>query len=73
MAVLAFIKMAWEEVFMELYLIGKILFFPLLVVFAALCIPLVVFELVIIDVWVAIMIACSKSLTFSDVFDFFFG
>ena len=73
MCFFSLLKMFWEECFIDLYLVGKIIVFPLLAAFAITIIPFAVFEFFLVDIWVIAVCALSKSITVGDCFDFWFG
>lgn len=63
-----FIKIACRDMFSDLNLIGKTLFFPLFLVFAMCLIFLAIFEFIFIDIITLLFFACSKTLTVKDFF-----
>lgn len=68
---LAFVKMMWEIWLEDFNLFGKIIFFPLFFIGTLCMLFFGLFELVLIDPLVVLMVICSKSLTLGDVFDFY--
>lgn len=68
--VLPFIKTIWEDFFEDLYLFGRIILFPGMLIFTICLFLIGLFELFLIDPFVFLVTICSKSLTLDDVFDF---
>ena len=64
------ITLAWKECYNDLNLFGKILFAPLLTVLAILTLPIGLVEFILIDSWVFLALACSKTCSVKDFFDF---
>ena len=60
-----FIKCTW----CDLYLIGKILFLPLFILFGLSMGALACFELIVIDTWVMLIALTSKSISVIDVIE----
>lgn len=71
MTMISFVKMAWEYIFKDLILVGKILVFIPLVCFSALMIPLAVLELFVVDSIVFFILLFSKELSPKDFMEFF--
>lgn len=56
-----FLKNFWIEIFPDLYLIGKVMLFPLFFAFSAVFIVIGIIEFFIIDLWIMLFAALSKS------------
>lgn len=68
--ILPFVKMVWEDFFEDLYLFGRIILFPGMLIFTICLFLIGLFELFLIDPLVVLMVICSKSLTIRDLFDY---
>lgn len=68
--ILPFVKMVWEDFFEDLYLFGRIVLFPGMLIFTICLFLIGLFELFLIDPFVFLMTICSKSLTIRDLFDY---
>lgn len=67
----AFIKMIWSEMYCGLNLVGKIVLFPLFVVFTATLAVMGLVELFLIDSFVVLLTLFSKDMTVRDLFEFY--
>ena len=73
MIIVGLYKMAWTEMFSNLVLFGKILFFIPLALLAVAMIPLVITEFVGVDIWVFLVCLLSKDVGVEDFIEFCFG
>ena len=62
----------WKEIFADLVLVGKILFFPLLAFFTVAMLPVAIVELLAVDSIVMLILAFCKSISTKDLFEFLF-
>lgn len=69
MLVIKFIETVYRDLFLNFYLIGKILFFPLFLAFCICFIVIATFEIVVIDSIAILIFACSKNVTVRDYFN----
>ena len=70
MMVYSLIKLSWSDIFADLNIVGKIIFFPLFLVCSICAAVGAIFEFVFFDILVLIIFAFSKSMDVSDVLDF---
>ena len=72
MIFLSLAKMMWGDMFSDLYLVEKYITAPFFAITTILFIPFAIFEFFVIDIWAIILIALSKDMTISDLFEFYF-
>jgi len=72
MCVLSLIYMFLEVVLYEMNLLGKIIFIPVTIAITLMCVPIILVEFVVVDVWVFLFVLFSRTVTFRDVKRFFF-
>jgi hypothetical protein len=70
-ACLGVIKVLWTEMFPSLYLIGKIVLFPLFAAFTIALAALGLCEIFLFDIWIIIVTLFTKDMTIGDLFDYF--
>lgn len=68
-----FIRDLWLEVFCELYPVGKVAMFPMLVVFTATLTVLALGETIIIDPLAILLVLFTKEMSVRELFDFYWS
>ena len=67
------IMILWKEIYADLNVFGKVLFFSFCIV-GSLCMTLLgIIEFISVDVFVFLLLACSKTMSMRDFIDFCFG
>lgn len=66
------IRLIWE-MYSDLKTVGKIIFFPLLLIGLATMVTFGILETVVIDIWVLLIALFSKSISVKDITDEFWG
>lgn len=72
MGMMAIVWNMWKEIFTDLVLVGKILFFPCFALFSVAMIPMALVEFLIVDVIVMLLLALSKTSSPKDLIEFLF-
>ena len=66
------LRLIWE-MYSDLITVGKIIFFPLLLIALAAMVAVGILETVVIDIWILLIALFSKSMSVKDITDEFWG